>query len=578
MARAKYTVDPEALSLVGPNSFADAFSSALRGARLGDSMATSALNRELGRERNRRIEDDRKIAAAMSVSPGGVSVAPTVSSGKGKSSAGSVSFSPISMSDWQRQTVGAAKAAEIPDLKLRPMFDGDPDIIWGTPSTPYGALDVRINTPEESAAVIESAAADTPEMMANRAQRNAGAALSANEYFRQQPTSESRISQKAMERVQSGELTPNQAERFTQDALAMERMSPTRGFVDVPMQNPAERVGYRSDYLQTPQEFQSFLLTRRGDLSRAELEKTQQDYENYYAQRTGMYRDDMSLMRRAAQIASEREAQEAALAADAAADQKRNELLPAYRTLLKPIKAKFNYSDEDIENIAFAAYENGIDILDLAGFTDKAVMDSLKEEGLDLRSKRKTGLGYSELAEKKEAREEKANEASQRGVAAARLAQSVIDGIEDKYRLNSQPGYTELSVENKDAIANEIFTRSRAGKSVAPEDVKKMVDIISGVSSEIEGVPERVTKEDALVFLQPLSAKGVSPQMINLMAESWARGDRQDVRLMRQLVAPGASKEDLENIIKNWEKTTQSQGSSAGSSSGDSEIISVDLG
>jgi hypothetical protein len=195
-----------------------------------------------------------------------------------------------------------------------------------------------------------------------------------------------------MERVQSGELTPNQAERFTQDALAMERMSPTRGFVDVPMQNPAERVGYRSDYLQTPQEFQSFLLTRRGDLSRAELEKTQQDYENYYAQRTGMYRDDMSLMRRAAQIASEREAQEAALAADAAAGQKRNEHLPAYRAVLKPIQAKFNYSDEDIENIAFAAYENGTNILDFSKFTNKAVMDSLKEEGLDLRSKRTTGV------------------------------------------------------------------------------------------------------------------------------------------------------------------------------------------
>lgn len=572
MARAKYTVDPEALSLVGPNSFADAFSSALRGARLGDSMATSALNRELGRERNRRIEDDRKIAAAMSVSPGGVSVAPTVSSGKGKASAGSVSFSPISMSDWQRQAVGAAKAAEIPDLKLRPMFDGDPDIIWGTPKT--SRLNVLANAPEGSPAMSD----EERTLYEAGLGLTGGAGLSANEYFRQQPTSESRISQKAMERVQSGELTPNQAERFTQDALAMERMSPTRGFVDVPMQNPAERVGYRSDYLQTPQEFQSFLLTRRGDLSRAELEKTQQDYENYYAQRTGMYRDDMSLMRRAAQIASEREAQEAALAAEAAADQKRNKHLPAYRAVLKPIQAKFNYSDEDIENIAFAAYENGTNIFELSQFTDKAVMDLLKEEGLDLRSKRTTGLGYSELAEKKEAREEKANEASQRGVAAARLAQSVIDGIEDKYSLNSQPGYTELSVENKDAIANEIFTRSRAGKSVAPEDVKEMVDIISGVSAEIEGVPERVTKEDALVFLQPLSDKGVSPQMINLMAESWARGDRQDVRLMRQLVAPGASKDDLERVIKNFEKTTQSQGSSAGSSSGDSEIISVDLG
>lgn len=565
MARAKYTVDPEALSLVGPNSFADAFSSALRGARLGDSMATSALNRELGRERNRRIEDDRKIAAAMSVSPGGVSVAPTVSSGKGKSSAGSVSFSPISMSDWQRQAVGAAKAAEIPDLKLRPMFDGDPDIIWGTPKT--SRLNVLANAPEGSPAMSDE----------ERTLYEAGlgltgsAGLSANEYFRQQPTSESRISQKAMERVQSGELTPNQAERFTQDALAMERMSPTRGFVDVPMQNPAERVGYRSDYLQTPQEFQSFLLTRRGDLSRAELEKTQQDYENYYAQRTGMYRDDMSLMRRAAQIASEREAQEAALAAEAAADQKRNKHLPAYRAVLKPIQAKFNYSDEDIENIAFAAYENGTNILDFSKFTNKAVMDSLKEEGLDLRSKRTTGLGYSELAEKKEAREEKANEASQRGVAAARLAQSVIDGIEDKYRLNSQPGYTELSVENKDAIANEIFTRSRAGENVTPEGVRKMVDIISGVSAEIEGIPERVTKEDALVFLQPLSDKGVSPQMINLMAESWARGDRQDVRLMRQLVAPGASKDDLERVIKNFEKTTQSQGSG-------NEFVGDDMG
>ncbi len=386
MARAKYTVDPEALSLVGPNSFADAFSSALRGARLGDSMATSALNRELGRERNRRIEDDRKIAAAMSVSPGGVSVAPTVSSGKGKSSAGSVSFSPISMSDWQRQAVGAAKAAEIPDLKLRPMFDGDPDIIWGTPKT--SRLNVLANAPEGSPAMSD----EERTLYEAGLGLTGGAGLSANEYFRQQPTSESRISQKAMERVQSGELTPNQAERFTQDALAMERMSPTRGFVDVPMQNPAERVGYRSDYLQTPQEFQSFLLTRRGDLSRAELEKTQQDYENYYAQRTGMYRDDMSLMRRAAQIASEREAQEAALAAEAAADQKRNEALPAYRAVLKPIQEKFNYSDEDRDNIAFAAYENGITILALSKFVNKSFMDSLKEEGLDLRSKRTTGV------------------------------------------------------------------------------------------------------------------------------------------------------------------------------------------
>jgi len=564
MARAKYTVDPEALSLVGPNSFADAFSSALRGARLGDSMATSALNRELGRERNRRIEDDRKIAAAMSVSPGGVSVAPTVSSGKGKSSAGSVSFSPISMSDWQRQAVGAAKAAEIPDLKLRPMFDGDPDIIWGTPSTPYGALDVRINTPEESAAVIGSAAADTPEMMANRAQRNAGAALSANEYFRQQPTSESRISQKAMERVQSGELTPNQAERFTQDALAMERMSPTRGFVDVPMQNPAERVGYRSDYLQTPQEFQSFLLTRRGDLSRAELEKTQQDYENYYAQRTGMYRDDMSLMRRAAQIASEREAQEAALAAEAAADQKRSEALPAYRAVLKPIQEKFNYSDEDRDNIAFAAYENGITILALSKFTDKAVMDLFKEEGLDLRSKRTTGVA----AERNRLSRQKYEDTEANREA---LGQSVYGEVyeDSKYNL----GLPEDESIRRATLAFRAVDANKEG------DISKVVPRFGEAGgAEIEGIPERVTKEDALVFLQPLSDKGVSPQMINLMAESWARGDRQDVRLMRQLVDPGASKDDLERVIKNFEKTMPKKGSVLGSSSGDSEIISVDLG
>jgi len=558
MARAKYTVDPEALSLVGPNSFADAFSSALRGARLGDSMATSALNRELGRERNRRIEDDRKIAAAMSVSPGGVSVAPTVSSGKGKASAGSVSFSPISMSDWQRQAVGAAKAAEIPDLKLRPMFDGDPDIIWGTPKT--SRLNVLANAPEGSPAMSD----EERTLYEAGLGLTGGAALSANEYFRQQPTSESRISQKAMERVQSGELTPNQAERFTQDALAMERMSPTRGFVDVPMQNPAERVGYRSDYLQTPQEFQSFLLTRRGDLSRAELEKTQQDYENYYAQRTGMYRDDMSLMRRAAQIASEREAQEAALAAEAAADQKRNKHLPAYRAVLKPIQAKFNYSDEDIENIAFAAYENGTNILEFSKFTDKAVMDSLKEEGLDLRSKRTTGVD----AERNRLSRQKYEDTEANRVA---LAQSVFGEVYNDSKDNL--GLSEDESIQRAALAFRAVDANKEG------DISKVVPRFGEAGgAEIEGVPERVTKEDALVFLQPLSDKGVSSQMINLMAESWARGDRQDVRLMRQLVAPGASKEDLERVIKNWEKTTQSQGSSAGSSSGDSEIISVDLG
>jgi hypothetical protein len=191
-------------------------------------------------------------------------------------------------------------------------------------------------------------------------------------------------------------------------------------------------------------------------------------------------------------------------------------------------------------------------------------MDSLKEEGLDLRSKRTTGVD----AERNRLSRQKYEDTEANRVA---LAQSVFGEVYNDSKDNL--GLSEDESIQRAALAFRAVDANKEG------DISKVVPRFGEAGgAEIEGVPERVTKEDALVFLQPLSDKGVSSQMINLMAESWARGDRQDVRLMRQLVAPGASKEDLERVIKNWEKTTQSQGSSAGSSSGDSEIISVDLG
>jgi len=151
MARTRYGMDPESLALAGPQALAAAFRSGTEGMALGDRLASSALQREILRERERRTEEDRLLEATLTAQGGSQVLTPGGgASGGGRASsraAGGVpispNYAPRSFADYVADRISRQEATEGVNKTL-----AEYDALTGREARPFDAAPV--NNPMES--------------------------------------------------------------------------------------------------------------------------------------------------------------------------------------------------------------------------------------------------------------------------------------------------------------------------------------------------------------------------------------------------------------------------------------------